>query len=195
MGRIKKKEDLIESAIKVFAKKGVHKTTVKDIIKEAGISRGTFYLYYHSKNELFSHLLENFMKEVIQAFADIHYDELKTYEDFCKHIETVSNVFKKIVTRNKALTSILYKEGIIGGKPFDEKAKFYIDHLLDISERFLSFCMEREIIRKVNPKVVSYIALGLVKELLYQYVEEKLPVEPDEIIKEGVEFYTRALKK
>lgn len=195
MPRKKGKRSIINSAIKVFAKKGFSGATVKDIIKEAKISRGTFYLYYHSKTELFNELLENFMKEVIQTFADIHYDTLKTYEGFCEHIRRVSNVFKEIVTRNRDLTRIIYREGIMGGKGFGEKADFYIKHLLDISERFLSFCMEKKIIRKVQPRVVSHIAAGIIKELLFQFVEEDLPISPDEIIEEGVKFYTRALKK
>lgn len=195
MARKRRESNLIDAAIRVFSRKGFHRATVKDIIKEAGISRGTFYLYYHSKNELFSELLDRFMREVIQAFADIHYDTLRTYRDFCQHIRKVSNVFKEIVMRNRELTKVLYREGVVSGASFTEKTEFYLKHLLDISERFLIFCMEKGIIRKVNPKVVSHIAAGLVKELLFQYVEEKLPVNPDEIINEGVEFYTRALKK
>jgi len=195
MARKKGGKSIIDAAIKVFAKKGYSGTTVKDIIKEAKISRGTFYLYYHDKKELFNELLESFMREIIQAFADIHYDTLKTYKDFCEHIKKVSNVFKDIVTRNKELTKIIYMEGVIGGKAFSERTNFYIQHLLDISERFLNFCMEKKIIRKVQPKVVSHIAAGIIKELLFQFVEEKLSVSPDEIIEEGIEFYTRALKR
>jgi AcrR family transcriptional regulator len=195
MPRKKGEDRIIEAAIKVFAKKGYSGATVKDIIKEAKISRGTFYLYYHDKKELFNALLENFMKEVIQAFADIHYDTLKTYKDFCEHIKKVSNVFKDIVLKNKELTKIIYMEGVISGKAFSDKVDFYINHLLDISERFLNFCMDKKIIRKVQPRVVSHIAAGIVKELLFQFVEEKLPVAPDEIIEEGIEFYTRALKR
>ncbi len=194
MPRKKAEKSIIDAAIKVFAKKGFSGTTVKDIIKEARISRGTFYLYYKNKTEIFNELLENFMKEVIQDFADIHYDTLRTYKDFCDHIKRVSDVFKEIVTRNKDLTKILYREGI-AGTAFSKKVDFYIQHLLDISERFLNFCMEKKIIRKVQPKVVSHIASGIIKELLFQFVEEKLPVSPDEIIEEGVEFYTRALNK
>jgi len=195
MPKKKGEKRIMDAAIKVFAKKGYSRATVKDIIREAKISRGTFYLYYHDKQELFTRLLENFMKEVIQAFADIHYDTLKTYKDFCEHIKKVSNVFKDIVTKNKELTKIIYMEGVVTGKSFSEKVNFYINHLLDISERFLNFCMDKKIIRKVRPKVVSYIAAGIIKELLFQFVEEKLPVSPDEIIEEGIEFYTRALKR
>lgn len=195
MRRKSQEDKIISASIKVFAEKGFSKATVQDIVKEAGISRGTFYLYYRNKKDILKHLLDNFMKEVIRAFADIHYDTLKTFDDFRDHVKRVSRVFVDIVLNNQELTRIFYREGIMAGTFLDERIKGYIEHLLNISERFLNFCMSRDIIRKVNPRVVSLIAAGMVKELLYQYVEGALDVTPEVIVEEGTDFYVKALKK
>ncbi|MGE5423567.1 MAG: TetR/AcrR family transcriptional regulator [Ignavibacteriales bacterium] len=49
----KTRKRILNSAIKLMEKKGYESTTIRDICKEAGISIGTFYLYFQTKNDLF----------------------------------------------------------------------------------------------------------------------------------------------
>ena len=43
---------IIDAAVDTFAKKGFHDTNVSEIAARAGVSQGTIYLYYESKQEL-----------------------------------------------------------------------------------------------------------------------------------------------
>ncbi len=52
-----KEKRIIEAAMKLFAKKGVTSTSIQDIVNECEISKGSFYLYFKSKDAL---LLETF---------------------------------------------------------------------------------------------------------------------------------------
>lgn len=47
-----KKQRIIKSAKEVFQKQGYLKTSVQDMVDAAGISKGTFYNYFTSKEEL-----------------------------------------------------------------------------------------------------------------------------------------------
>ena len=44
---------ILEAARKIFARKGFHDTTVDDIAEAAGVAKGTVYLYYGSKQEVY----------------------------------------------------------------------------------------------------------------------------------------------
>ena len=44
-----KRERIIQSAIKLFQEKGIDKTTISDIVRNANIAQGTFYIYFPSK--------------------------------------------------------------------------------------------------------------------------------------------------
>lgn len=61
-----KKEDkekrLLEAANKLFLEKGIQNTSVSDIVKKAGVAKGTFYLYYQDKSEIEEKLI---VKETI----------------------------------------------------------------------------------------------------------------------------------
>ncbi len=192
--RIRRKEkNIIKAAAKIFAKKGFHRTKVSDIVRTAGIARGTFYLYYKSKTELFEKLLDELMTQVLKNFADIDYHTLNTQEDFYNHILKVSMRFKDLVLQNKDLAGIFLKElGMVGGK-FQKKLESYHNGLMEISKEFLNYCYNKGIIRKVNPEIISYVASGMVRELLSRFLNGQIDAGVDEIIEEGVRFYVKGL--
>lgn len=51
------KKDLVESAIEVIEKKGYSKTTLEDIAKNIGMTRGAFYWHYKDKSEILAEIL------------------------------------------------------------------------------------------------------------------------------------------
>jgi AcrR family transcriptional regulator len=46
------KNKIIEAAIKIFSQKGFHKSTMDEIAREVGVSKGTLYTYFKSKEEI-----------------------------------------------------------------------------------------------------------------------------------------------
>ncbi len=53
----KKKNTIEEIAFKMFCEKGIGNTSIDEIVKAANVAKGTFYLYYKSKNDLIEHLI------------------------------------------------------------------------------------------------------------------------------------------
>src|SRR5437870_5406330 len=45
--------EILEAARRVFARQGFYDTTMEDIAEEAGVSKGTIYIYYPSKNDIY----------------------------------------------------------------------------------------------------------------------------------------------
>ncbi len=68
-----KQLDIINAAMKVFARMGIVKTKMADIAEEAGIGKGTIYEYFRSKDEIFNHAFEMFfseMKTVLRSISE-----------------------------------------------------------------------------------------------------------------------------
>jgi len=53
-----RREHILRSALRCFARRGYHVTTVDDIAAEAGVSKGTPYIYFESKEALFQQLYD-----------------------------------------------------------------------------------------------------------------------------------------
>ena len=47
-----KRESLLETAFQLFTSKGIHKTSISDIVDNAGVAKGTFYLYFKDKYDI-----------------------------------------------------------------------------------------------------------------------------------------------
>ncbi|WP_332651409.1 TetR/AcrR family transcriptional regulator [Lysinibacillus sp. 54212] len=54
----KRKKMVVDHALSLFVEKGLQQTSIQDIIERAGISKGTFYNYFSSKNECVEGVLE-----------------------------------------------------------------------------------------------------------------------------------------
>ena len=67
MERQARRAQVLRHAKRIFARKGYHRTNVADIIARARIARGTFYLYFQNKKDLFEELLEQALSELTQT--------------------------------------------------------------------------------------------------------------------------------
>jgi AcrR family transcriptional regulator len=74
-----RREDILDAALRVFVAKGIPNVTVADITVAAGVAKGTFYLYYDSKEALLGALKRRFVDELIahasQFFARVGKDD------------------------------------------------------------------------------------------------------------------------
>lgn len=61
-----RKQEILDGAIRVFARKGYDKTTITDIAKELNISQGLCYRYYPSKEEIYNAALEKYADLIVQ---------------------------------------------------------------------------------------------------------------------------------
>jgi len=63
-----KYHQILEAAIKVFARQGFHQSTVAQIAKEAGVADGTIYLYFKNKDDILVQFFNYKTKEVFGSF-------------------------------------------------------------------------------------------------------------------------------
>ena len=63
----KKKAALFNTAYRLFTTKGIHATAISDIVNEAGVAKGTFYLYFKDKYDIKNKLIAHKTKELFDA--------------------------------------------------------------------------------------------------------------------------------
>ncbi|HOK23721.1 MAG TPA: helix-turn-helix domain-containing protein, partial [Candidatus Hydrothermia bacterium] len=64
------KQKILRAARDVFGKKGFYETRMEDIATEAGIAKGTLYIYFPSKEELYECLLREGLKDAVKKIKD-----------------------------------------------------------------------------------------------------------------------------
>jgi len=59
VGPADKRQAILEAAQSVFAESGFHTSTMDAVADAAGVAKGTIYLYFKSKNELLTELMDD----------------------------------------------------------------------------------------------------------------------------------------
>jgi TetR/AcrR family fatty acid metabolism transcriptional regulator len=72
-----KYHQILEAAVKIFARQGFHQSTVAQIAKEAGVADGTIYLYFKNKNDILVQFFSYRAKQVFVSFREA-VDEAET---------------------------------------------------------------------------------------------------------------------
>lgn len=63
-----KYHQILEAAVKVFARQGFYQSTVAQIAKEAGVADGTIYLYFKNKDDILVQFFSYRTKQVFESF-------------------------------------------------------------------------------------------------------------------------------
>ncbi len=119
------KEKLLTSAIKIFAKKGYWKTRVDDIVNDAGVAKGTFYLYFSSKDECFKEVLLTLHKNTLEVMKN------------AKDIKELSFIFIKRVFQYKELSKVFLFEAIGSSEEFRNLFFEFKSNFKKIFKKFL----------------------------------------------------------
>lgn len=121
------RDRIIAAALISFSKKGFDKTRMDDIALESNVSKGTLYIYFESKEDLFYALCEKNLvelrKQLFSLFDTNHelnntknqklISDTKEYYNNFSHFENSYIIFLEILsksTRNAKLRSILYSQ-------------------------------------------------------------------------------------
>ena len=104
----KEKEDsLFQAGYDLFLTKGIHNTAINDIVKKAGVAKGTFYLYFKDKYDLLDRIILNKSAEVLcEAIKNNSLMEFQSFEDeVLNFVNYIIEYFKE----DKLLLKLIYK--------------------------------------------------------------------------------------
>lgn len=80
-----KKKQILHSALKYFSEKGYYATSVQEIASDCGISKGSLYKYFQSKEELFVEVIEFFQNTMFEKATEIKYSDHLNNKEKLEH--------------------------------------------------------------------------------------------------------------
>ncbi|NOU94815.1 TetR family transcriptional regulator [Paenibacillus sp. LMG 31456] len=119
-----RKLQIMQAAIKLFGDRDYHTTSVQDIVSLAGVSKGAFYLHFHSKEELliaiFRHYMDGLSNHLNEIQTNCQYtprDKLiKAIEFQCQYImsdqDFLSLHLKGIAFMNNTVKEMMIEHGM-----------------------------------------------------------------------------------
>ena len=102
-----KYQRLIAAAFDLFENNGISAVSIDDIVKKAGVAKGTFYLYFKDKFDLISKLILKKAAEYMNLTSEI--PDIKNDEDFDRYIKKYIDLLVEFLEKNKTLTLLIDK--------------------------------------------------------------------------------------
>ncbi len=103
-----KRTAMMQSAVRVFAAKGYHAATVRDIVRDADVAIGTFYFYFPDKETLFVHLYEETADFLLQTIRQA----VKNRPDLAQQIQAGLQAYVNIAVYEPAVIQLLLLGGV-----------------------------------------------------------------------------------
>jgi AcrR family transcriptional regulator len=168
MDKIERRAQLLARARDVFAKRGYHATKIEDIVASAKVARGTFYLYFEDKRGVFAELVDRFLARLHLAILriDPHDPSRSVAAQIRENIMRVLTLF----LQERAMTKILLTDAPGLDVDFDRKLQAVYEEVLNLLAESFSEGQELGIVVDGDTRVFAYLAVGAIKELLYQAV-------------------------
>ena len=160
--------ELVNAALDVFAERGFAGARLEDIARRAGVTKGTVYLYFASKEELFEAVVrQTLMSSIARGHATVRDFEGPTPE----LLRIVLTGWWHGVVRTKA--AALVKLICAEASNFPAVAQFYYDNVIEPGRRLQSRIIERGIARGEFRAVnVEHTVTAVVAAFLYVQVHQ-----------------------
>lgn len=170
------KQRLLDAATEVFSTRGYSAARVSDIVAEAGLAQGTFYLYFRSKQAVFVELVDRFFDDLLSQTLGRYPADLLDSPQMLRHqVSEIWSFLLNYARRRPKLTALVMREST--ALPPEERARITASYAA-AAAGLAAYCreaMRRGIMRKVDPDLAGWLVIGLVERAVHYAVF----VDPD----------------
>ena len=180
-------DHLLAKAAIVFADKGFHSTTMRDLSRATGMSLAGMYYYVRNKDDLLFRIQERCFTEVLAgARAAVEDPAALPEERVSRFIRHHVEFFARHMAEMKVLSH--EAESLAGERQatIDELKRQYVELLLTLLEA------AGEDRAGVDPRVAAYALFGMMN-WMYTWYDPAGPVTPDDLAAQFATIYLRGV--
>jgi AcrR family transcriptional regulator len=190
-GSSERRQQLLEAARTLFAEKGYHDTTVDDITRAADVAKGTFYLYFSEKREIYLEVIRSFLT-VIKEFVDLVTAQTPSPVEYFEKVRSGAVGLLEMLQQNRELARLAYREALGVDEELTAMLRRFYREIAEAEVRNLELAMQLGMVRRCHPLVVAYMHLGLVERVVLEMLERPDDFPPaqqivDELLRTGYE--------
>jgi AcrR family transcriptional regulator len=167
--RAERRAHILRTALRVFAEKGYHRTSVSDVVEAAGVARGTFYLYFESKSLIFLALVDELLEHLRSNVSGVDLRPGAAPVD--QQLVAIVEHVLRTTEQNRALATILFREAVGLDADVDDKLRRFYAALEGYIAEALREGQRMGVVRSdLDVPVTTTCVLGSVKQVIDQHL-------------------------
>jgi AcrR family transcriptional regulator len=184
--RAERRRQILNAAKLVFAEAGYHGASIHAIIERAEIARGTFYLYFESKEAVFGALLDEAMSELRSRIVRI--ETVPGAPSPQQQLEdSLSRLLGFIVSDRPLATVLLSSSNTPDAEAAERLAGFYSE-VRSVIALSLETGVTIGLLRPCHPERTAAALLGMVRGIIEQLVSRTGDLPIQEVTRELIEL-------
>lgn len=165
-----KRERIMKSAMKMFAKKGFYSTRVSEIARGAGVADGTTYLYFKSKDDILISLFETQMEPILSQVRQ----ELATEASATQKLRRLARLHFEMVEKNPDLAMVIVVELRQSAKFMHEYPGTKFREYLDVIAAIIEEGQQKGEFRSdIHPSIAKQVVFGALDGLATNWILSK----------------------
>jgi AcrR family transcriptional regulator len=165
-----RRRQILDAAVKVFARKGFHSARVGDIAEEAGIAYGLVYHYFKSKEELLETIFRETWTQMLERVQEVEASGVAAREQ----VRQVTALLLRTWRRDPDLVRVLVREVTRG--PHVQREVEEIGQAMQALQRIIEKGQETgEFRSEVDARLGAVVFYGALDEVLTGWVLGQLP--------------------
>lgn len=162
----KTKDKLFEASLKLFEKSGFDNVTVDDITKEAGVSKGTFYFHFKTKESI----IVDFIRGADDSYNDWYENIDPDMNSEKKLTEMVMLALEIIQSRDSEIESALYASQIRKGSEREPLLSDWNRPVYKITEKIIKEAQEKELFRSdISARELTDIFTRMLRSMIFNW--------------------------
>ena len=169
---------ILEAAVKVFATKGYHDAKVDDIVGEAQTSKGAFYFYFPSKQDIFIALSDTFA-DLLESKVS---EAMQSENHGLQQMDAALRVSLGLFSQYRGLAKIALVQAVGLGAVFEERRRAINDRLTRLVQTRLEAAAAEGSIAPLKTDLAARAWVGALNEIVIHWIytgtpalEESLP--------------------
>jgi AcrR family transcriptional regulator len=192
--RDERRAQLVAAAREVFGERGYHAATVDDITRAAGVAKGTFYLYFQEKREIYYELVRSFLQHVKDIGASVAH-EVHTAEQFFLRCEKAAKELLRVFRDHYSLARLAYRESMSLDAELERMLREFYRDLARVEADNIRLGIELGLFRPVDPLICAYAHIGMVERVALGLLSEQKPPLPEVVVRELLAIAFEGLRK
>ncbi len=186
VSRADRQGQILAAARKVFAQKGYYRAGVADIIKESGIARGTFYLYFNSKRAVFDAVLVDIFGRILEQIHSVRVTDPWDENAVVEQVRGNAQRLAAMMLSDPGSVRVLFAEAA----GLDEEASVNLVEFYDRLGQWVSASLEDGIrlgiVRPCNALVTAHALIGSLRGMLWAWSIGLVPLDEATMVQEAM---------
>ncbi|MFO7539413.1 MAG: TetR/AcrR family transcriptional regulator, partial [Chloroflexota bacterium] len=165
-----KRTHMMQAAVQVFAEKGYHAATVRDIVTMADVAVGTFYFYFPDKESLFTHLYEETADFLIQTLQQAGYSR----SQWDQQVQAIIQAYVNLAIYEPAIIQVLLLGGM-GVPALATRRQRWREQLIQVWQRPLKQAVTEQQVADLDSHYAAAAVIGAVDEVILNLLNQSDP--------------------